>query len=70
MRKPYGNPHVPMMVQMSRYEQHELKAIEREQVTHPVDEYRQGSERLQRLYEQIDTARRFQWPAEGFVVNV
>lgn len=64
MRKPYGNANVPLLMQMVRYERRELKALEREQVTHPVEEYRQGSERLQRLYEQIELAKRFTWPSE------
>lgn len=40
-----------------------------EQVTHPLDLYQPGSERLEKLYEAMALANRFQQP-EQFMVNL
>lgn len=33
-------------------------------VSHPVSEYQQGSERLERLYAAMELAHRFEWPSQ------
>ena len=57
---------VAWQVKMSELEQ-ELAV---EQVTHPLDLYQPGSERLEKLYEAMATAQRFSWPLEGYTVNL
>jgi hypothetical protein len=43
--------------------------MEKEQVSHPMEEYREGSPHLERLYEQMDQAQRYHQPLE-FKVNL
>ena len=47
------------------------KEIEVEQVRHvPLEEYREGHPHYEMLMSQLATAQRFQWPSDGFQVNV
>ena len=44
------------------------KEIEQEQVRHvPLDEYKPGCERYERLMSQLADAQRFSWPSDGQV---
>ncbi len=43
--------------------------LARDQITHPLDLYQPGSERLEKLYTAMETAQRFSWPAH-FTVNL
>ena len=40
-----------------------------EQITHPIEEYQPGSERLNKLYAAMEAAQRYDWPSE-FTVNL
>lgn len=51
-------------VLLARAEQSLLAELRDSQVTHPVDEYQAGSPRLERLYQAMDEAQRYQWPSE------
>ncbi len=51
-----------MVLQMAKCErriQRELALL----VTHPMQDYQPGSPHLERLYQQIELARKFQWPS-------
>ena len=48
---------------MSSYEKKVLKEIGREQVTHPMEEYRPGHPHLEKLYAEIERQQRFTWPS-------
>jgi hypothetical protein len=55
---------------MSRYEIKEHRALAREQVTHPIEEYQPGSERLERLYAQMARIHESYWLGMVGAVNV
>jgi len=55
---------------MSQYEIKEHRALAREQVTHPIEEYQPGSERLERLYEQMARIHESYWLGMVAVVNL
>ncbi len=40
-----------------------LKELEETQITHPLDLYQPGSERLERLYEAMASAQKYSWPS-------
>ena len=47
------------------------KEIEREQVRHiSLYQYQPGSPHYEQLMSQLATAQRFQWPTEGYEVNL
>ncbi len=40
-----------------------LKELEETQVTHPLDLYQPGSERLEKLYAAMALAQKYSWPS-------
>ncbi len=51
------------MLKIQRAEGQLLAEIGAEQITHPVNEYQAGSERLEKLYQAMALAQRFTWPS-------
>ncbi len=58
-----------MVPLMQAAEEQLLKELEAEQITHPLDLYQPGSERLEKLYAAIELAQRFSFPST-YEVNV
>ena len=58
------DPRTSFMMQLCRGEAKVLKELASSQVTHvPLEEYAPGSERLERLYQAMELANRFQQPS-------
>jgi len=64
------DPRTSFMMQLCRGEEKVLKELASTQVTHPMDLYQPGSERLEKLYAAMEQAQRFSWPNQGYEVNV